>query len=87
VPIHAVLVKRNEQVNAVTHVGDFFWARPNGKKCVAAPNNRLIGVVSVEVEAPAAEDLCENVARGGDALSSCASDTDSKGLLHLILTN
>ena len=85
--IHAVLIEGNEQVDAVTHVGDLFRSRTNGEKCVAAANDGLIGVVGVEVEAASAEDLCEDVARGGDALSGCASDADSKGLLHHALTD
>src|SRR6185312_11249569 len=87
VPIHAVLVERNEQVDAVTHVGDLFGAGTNGKKSVAPANDGLIGVVGVEVEAAPAEDLCENVAWSGNALSSRATDADRKGLLHHALTD
>jgi putative drug exporter of the RND superfamily len=51
--IHGVLVERDEQVNAVTHIGDFFGTGPNGEKSVAAADNGLICVVGVEMEAAA----------------------------------
>src|SRR5258708_30380997 len=38
------------------------------------------------MQAAPAENLCENVARGGDSLSGRASDTDSEGLLHRTLS-
>src|SRR5258708_5803225 len=38
------------------------------------------------MHAAPAENLCENVARGGDSLSGRASDTDSEGLLHRTLS-
>ena len=85
--IHAVLVERNEQVDAVTHIGDLFRARTNGEKSVAAANDGLIGVVGVQVKASPAEDLCENVARCGDTLAGGASDADSEGLLHHALSS
>ena len=84
---HGVLVERNEQVDAVTHVGDAFRARTNGQKSMAAANDGLIGVVGIQVKAAAAEDFCEDVARGGNSLAGRASDTDSEGLLHHTLSN
>ncbi len=87
VAIHAVLVKRNEQVDSVTHVGDLIRTRANGQKRVAAANDGLIGVVGIQVKTTPAEDFRENVARRGHTLPSCASDTDSKGLLHHPLTS
>ena len=67
--IHAVLVEGNEQVDAITHIGDLFRARTNREKCVAAANDRLIGVVGVEVQASTAEDFGEDISRRGHALS------------------
>ena len=83
--IHGVLVQRDQQVDAVTHVGDLFRAGANRQKSVAAANDGLIGVVGIQVQAAPAEDLCEDVARSGDTLSGRASDADSKGLLHRTL--
>ena len=61
----------------------FSGTSANGEKSVAAANDGLIGVVGVEMEAAATEDLGENVAGSGDSLASCSSDANSKGLLHL----
>jgi hypothetical protein len=46
----------------------------------------LIGVVGIQVKAPTTEDLCENVAGGGNTLTGRTTDRDSEGLLHHILT-
>jgi hypothetical protein len=82
VAIHGVLVERNEQIDPVTHVGDFFRTRSNRQKSMPAANDGLIGIVGVQVQAAPAEDLCENVTRRGHTLSGRASDTNSEGLLH-----
>ncbi len=82
VAIHGVLVQRDQQIDAVTHVGDSFRAGANGEKSVAAANDRLIGVVSIQMQAAATEDFREDVARRGDTLTGGASDADGKGLLH-----
>jgi hypothetical protein len=49
---------------------------------VAAADDGLVGVVGVEMEAAATEDLGEDVSGSGDALTSGASDTDTEGLSH-----
>src|SRR5438477_2548556 len=54
---------------------------------MAAANDGLVGVVSIKVQAPPAENLCENVTRRGNTLSGRASDTDSEGLLHCTLSS
>src|SRR5438876_9172526 len=53
---------------------------------MAAADDGLVGVVGIQMQAAPAENLCENVARGGDSLSGRASDTDSEGLLHRTLS-
>src|SRR5437879_3789704 len=80
--IHRVLVQRDQQIHAVAHVGDLFWASTDRKKSVPPADDRLVGVVSIQVQAPAAEDLREDIAWRGDALTGGASDADGKGLLH-----
>src|SRR5260370_7048710 len=82
VAVHAVLIERDQQVDPVTHVGDLFESGPNRQKSVAAANNRLVGVIGIQMQATAAEDFCENVARCGHPLSGPTSHTDSAGLLH-----
>ena len=82
VAIHGILVQRDQQIDAVTHVGDFFRAGTNSQKSVAAANNRLICVVSIQMQSPAAENLGEDVTRRGDTLAGGASDTNGKSLFH-----
>src|SRR6185436_9746082 len=48
----------------------------NGQEGVSAANDGLISVVSVEVQPAPCEDARENVARGGDALSILAANSD-----------
>jgi hypothetical protein len=52
---------------------------------MATSNDRLIGVVSIQVQPSAAKDLCEDIARRSDALTGGASDADGKGLPHKYL--
>src|SRR5438552_3397705 len=82
VAIHGILVQRDQQIDPITHVGDFFRAGTNRQKSVATSNDRLICVVGIQVEPPAAEDFCENVARRRDTLAGGASDTNGKSLFH-----
>ena len=56
--------------------------RADREKSVPAADDRLIGVVSIQVQAAAAEDLREDVAWRSDALTGGASDADGKGLPH-----
>ena len=49
---------------------------------MAPPNDRLIGIVGIQVQAAATEDFREDVARRGDTLTGGASDTDGEGLLR-----
>ena len=70
--IHGVLVQRDQQVDPVAHVGDFLRAGANGQKGVATADDGLVGVVGVQMQAAAAEDLRENVARSGNALTGGA---------------
>ena len=87
VAIHAVLVKRNKQVDPVTHTGDLFRAGANGQKSVATTNDGLISIVGIQIEATPAEDLRENVARRGNTLTGRTCDTNSKGRLHHALSS
>ena len=76
VAIHRVLVERDEHVDLVTHVAHGRIARANGQESVSAADDRLIGVVSVEMQPAPRENAGENVAGGGDALAVLAADAD-----------
>jgi hypothetical protein len=82
VAVHGVLVQRNQQIDPIPHVGDFLRTGANGKKCVPATDDGLVGVVHVEVQAAAAENLGENVTWGGNALTGRAPYTNGEGLPH-----
>ncbi len=75
---HGVLVEAEKQIELVAVVAHILVADAHGKQNVAASNDRLIGVVSIEMKAPPHEDARKNVARRGDALPRGASDGESK---------
>ena len=89
VAIHRVLVERDEDVDLVPHVAHRRVARPNGQESVPAANDRLVGVVGVEVEPAPREDAGENIPGGGDALTVLATDADCEihfgEFCHLII--
>ena len=54
--------------------GKRFQASQSGEKTVPTADDRRISVVSIQAQAAATEDFCEDVARCGDALTGGASD-------------
>src|SRR5438445_9894521 len=76
VPIHRVLIKRDERVDLVAHVEDRPVAGANGQERMAAANNRLVSVVSVEMQPAPGKDKSENVASGGYPLAVLAANSD-----------
>ena len=82
VAVHGVLIERNQQIDFVAEAGDPFRTGANRQKCMSAPNDRLICIVGVQVQAAPTENLGEDVARRGDTLPCRASDPNGKGLLH-----
>jgi hypothetical protein len=51
-------------------------ARANGQEGMSAPDDRLVGVVSVEMKPAPREDAGKNIPRGGDALAVLAANAD-----------
>src|SRR6516162_8630822 len=49
---------------------------------MAAPDYGLVRVVSIQIQAASAEDLCKDVARRSHTLPSRSSNPDSEGPLH-----
>ena len=76
VPIHRVLIQRDQQIEAIAHICHSVRAGANREKSVSAANDRLIGVICIQVQAPAAENLREDVARCCDTLARGPSDSD-----------
>jgi hypothetical protein len=89
VAVHRVLIERDEHVDLVTHVAHRRIARTNGQEGMPAPDDRLIGVVSIEMEPAPREDAGENVPRGGDALAVLAANADCevyfRRFCHLVI--
>src|SRR5438128_5567081 len=87
--IHRVLIKRDEHVDLVTHVAHGRIARANGQEGMPATDDRLIGVVSIEMEPAPREDAGENVPGGGDALAVLTANADCeiyfRKVCHLVI--
>src|SRR5262249_53548387 len=76
VPIHRVLIERNEHVDLVAHVTDGPIARANGQKSMTATDNRLVSVVGVEMKTAPRKNKRENVPSGSDPLTVLAPNSD-----------
>src|SRR4029079_490133 len=74
--IHRVLIERDEDVDLVLHITDGGVARANSEESVPAADDRLVGVVSVEVQAAPRKDAGENIPGRGDALAVLAPDAN-----------
>ena len=74
VPVGSVLVKAEEKIQLVAVVEHFLFANADGEEDVAASDNGLVGVIGVEMKAPAHENAGQNVARGGDSLTGFTTD-------------
>jgi hypothetical protein len=51
---------------------------PYGQKDVSAADNRLVGIVGVEVETPPDEHSSQDIAGGSDTLTRCSSNRYGK---------
>src|SRR5213078_1333518 len=83
VPIHRVLIKRDEHVDLVAHVEDRPVAGANGQESVAAANDRLVSIVSVEMQPAPRKDKRENVASGGYPLAVLTPMPTAKSILFI----
>src|SRR5215472_2980989 len=81
-PIHGVLIQRNQKIDPVSKTGHVFDSGTDGEKRVTATNDGLIGIVGEKMEAPAGEYLSEDIAWGCHTLSRRASNGNSEGILH-----
>jgi len=85
VAVHGVLVEGDEEIEAVSHVGDGVGTGADGEEGVTAANDGLIGVIGVEVKATAAEDFCEDITWSGDALACRTSDCNGEKIASSII--
>src|SRR5688572_33428493 len=84
-PIDGVLIQRNQEIDAIAETRYFVEAGADCKKSMAATNDRLIRVVSIEVESTSGEDLCKDVSRGSYTLPRGSSYRDGESPLHRYL--
>src|SRR5262249_27469528 len=78
VPIHCVLIERNEDVDLVAHVADRPVARANCQESMAAADDRLVSVVGVQMQSAPRKDKRENVSSGSDPLAVLTANADSE---------
>jgi hypothetical protein len=78
VPVHGVLVQAHEQVDAVAVAQHLPFTDAEHQQDVPAADDRLVGVVGVEVEAAAGEDAREHVTGRRDALAGGPPDRDGE---------
>src|SRR5207249_717982 len=76
VPIHRVLIERNEGVDLVTHVADRPVTGADCQESVASADDRLVRVVSVEMQPAPRKDKRENVPSGSDPLAVLTANAD-----------
>src|SRR4030095_7273318 len=76
VPIHRILIERNEYIDLVTHAADGPIARANCQKGVTATDNRLVSVVGVEMHSAPRQDNRETVRSGSDPLAVLTANAD-----------
>src|SRR5256884_8542827 len=76
VPIHRVLIERDEHVDLVPHVADRRVAGANRQESVAAADDRLVSVVGVEMQPAPRKEKRENVPSGSDPLAVLTANAD-----------
>src|SRR5439155_1396883 len=76
VPIHCVLIERNEDVDLVTHVADRPVTGADCQESVASADDRLVSVVGVEMQPAPRKDKRENVPSGSDPLAVLTANAD-----------
>ena len=78
VPVHRILIERNQHVEAVAHAAHRRPAGTDRQEGVPSADDRLVRVVGIHVQPAPREELGEDVSRGGDALARGAADTDGE---------
>src|SRR5204862_7602926 len=76
VPIHRVLIERNEYIDLVTHVADRPIAGANCQKSVTATDDGLVSVIGIEMQSAPRKDQRENVPSGSDPLAVLTANAD-----------
>src|SRR5207244_5090054 len=82
VPVHGILIERNQEIEAIAEACHFLNPRANREQRMPAPNDRLIGVVSIQVEPTPSENLGKDVSRCGHTLTCGPSNRNSESPVH-----
>ena len=77
-PVHRVLVETEQQVYAVAVGEHLFIANAQRQQDVSSADDRLIGVVRIEVQTTPAEHASEDVARRRNSLAGGPPDGDGE---------
>src|SRR6266850_907322 len=81
-PVHRILIERNQQVNSIAKAPHLFYTCPNRKEGMPATNDGLVSVVRIDVETTPNEDLREDISRCSHTLSCGSADRHNKSALH-----
>src|SRR5207248_845031 len=76
VPIHRVLIERNEYFDLVTLVADRPNASAKCQKSVPATDDGLVSIIGVEMQSAPRKDQRENVPSGSDPLAVLTANAD-----------
>src|SRR3970040_872514 len=76
--IHRVLIQRNEDVKFVTETKSRLVAGSESQEDVASANDRLVGVVCVQVKATAGGYAGQNISGSRYPLTRSAADSNRK---------
>jgi hypothetical protein len=77
-PVHSRLIEAKQEVPLITVIEHRLIANPHRQENMPAPDDRLVSVVSIEVQTSAHKDPGENVPRGGNALACGATNCQRK---------
>jgi hypothetical protein len=68
-PVHGGLIQAEQEVPLIAVVEHLLVADTHSQEDMPAPDNGLVGVIRIEVQAAADKDAGENIARGCDPLA------------------
>ena len=79
--VHGVLIQTQQEIQLIPVAVDLLIAGTHGEKNMPASDDRLIGVVRVEVETAADKNPRQNIAGRGDSVSGGTTNREGKSKL------
>jgi hypothetical protein len=77
-PIHGGLIQAEQEVPRIAVREHLLIADPHGQEDMPAPDDRLVGVVGIEVQTSADKYAGENIPRGGNPLACRTTNSQRK---------